>query len=289
MDLSSLIKMPDPTAVREVVREPEPSTILSPLIEDLSLTRDRLAFLDRKAATMSDTEWMILIAQLRASPEVAMEVLGMDSTHPSFDEEIEERIRRRNSALSDIHYRAQQDKIMSQGDSTEYMRRYIKNMSANYYGSGKTMEWAKKFVGQELIDEYTQNGRSSWWSEKPKDKSQVVGPIFFLLFYIGLFCDLVVNCWPKRAGLRKDRHVFYIVRCWLLLRRRVVSECDSESENLRESDKEPNFKKVAIELWLRWSSCVAKPDSSSRGSDAESFFDDLLVCRDKNNVPRRLY
>ncbi|GKB22656.1 reverse transcriptase domain-containing protein [Tanacetum coccineum] len=133
MDLSSLIKMPDPTAVREVVREPEPSTILSPLIEDLSLTRDRLAFLDRKAATMSDTEWMILIAQLRASPEVAMEVLGMDSTHPSFDEEIEERIRRRNSALSDIHYRAQQDKIMSQGDSTEYMRSELKKLEDEFY------------------------------------------------------------------------------------------------------------------------------------------------------------
>ncbi|GJX48226.1 hypothetical protein Tco_0273416 [Tanacetum coccineum] len=136
--------------------------------KNLSLARDRLAFLDRKAATMSDTEWMILIAQLRASPEVAMEVLGMDSTHLSFDEEIEERIRRRKSALSDIHYRAQQDKIMSQGDSTEYMRRYIKNMSANYYGSGKTMEWAKKFVGQELIDEYTRMSVALGDPSKPK-------------------------------------------------------------------------------------------------------------------------
>ncbi|GJY06528.1 hypothetical protein Tco_0373582 [Tanacetum coccineum] len=134
----------------------------------LSLARDRLAFLDRKAATMSDTEWMILIAQLRASPEVAMEVLGMDSTHLSFDEEIEERIRRRKSALSDIHYRAQQDKIMSQGDSTEYMRRYIKNMSANYYGSGKTMEWPKKFIGQELIDEYTRMSVALGDPSKPK-------------------------------------------------------------------------------------------------------------------------
>ncbi|GJU57272.1 hypothetical protein Tco_1235038 [Tanacetum coccineum] len=173
---------------------------------------------------MSDTEWMILIAQLRASPEVAMEVLGMDSTHLSFDEEIEERIRRRKSALSDIHYRAQQDKIMSQGDSTEYMRRYIKNMSANYYGSGKTMEWAKKFVGQELIDEYTRMSvalgdpskpklyhlhagskrmGSQLVSEKPKKNKPSVGPISYFVAPRPLLVDLVANVGQKEARSSK--------------------------------------------------------------------------------------
>ncbi|GJT18363.1 hypothetical protein Tco_0877069 [Tanacetum coccineum] len=210
---------------------------------------------------MSDTEWMILIAQLRASPEVAMEVLGMDSTHLSFDEEIEERIRRRKSALSDIHYRAQQDKIMSQGDSTEYMRRYIKNMSANYYGSGKTMEWAKKFVGQELIDEYTRMSVALGDPSKTK------------LYHL-------------HAGSSKGSP--------RVLHRAMLAPSAKESgpsadANLRPPVKrkylqppmrEPNFKKVAIEPLVEDGVVGAKPDSSSRGSDAESFFDDLLVCRD---------
>ncbi|GKB27534.1 zinc finger, CCHC-type, retrotransposon gag domain protein [Tanacetum coccineum] len=44
--------------------------------------------------------------------------------------------------------------------------------------------------------------------------------------------------------------------------------------------REPNFKKVAIEPLVEDGVVGAKPDSSSRGSDAESFFDDPLVCRD---------
>ncbi|GJV00754.1 hypothetical protein Tco_1330024, partial [Tanacetum coccineum] len=260
-----------------------------------SLARDRLAFLDRKAATMSDTEWMILIAQLRASPEVAMEVLGMDSTHLSFDEEIEERIRRRKSALSDIHYRAQQDKIMSQGDSTEYMRRYIKNMSANYYGSGKTMEWPKKFVGQELIDEYTRMSvalgdpskpklyhlhagskrmGSQLVSEKPKQNKPSVGPISSFVAPRPLPVDLVANVGQKEAGSSKGSP--------RVLHRAMLAPSAKESgpsadANLRPPVKrkylqppmrEPNFKKVATEPLVEDGVVGAKPDSSSRGSDA---------------------
>nr|GFA83414.1 hypothetical protein [Tanacetum cinerariifolium] len=77
--------------------------------------------LDDMIARFSNTEWMILMAKVKDFPKVAKEILGAD------------------------RYRAQQAKPMTRGDTVKYMRTYIKNMSAAYYSSGRTMEWANKF------------------------------------------------------------------------------------------------------------------------------------------------
>nr|GFD42892.1 hypothetical protein [Tanacetum cinerariifolium] len=36
----------------------------------------------------------------------------------------------------------------------QFIRTYIKNMSDAYYSSGRTMAWANKFKGDDLIAEY---------------------------------------------------------------------------------------------------------------------------------------
>nr|GEX47265.1 ribosome-inactivating protein [Tanacetum cinerariifolium] len=58
------------------------------------------------------------------------------------------------ASFSNTEYRAQQAKPMTRGDTVKFMRIYIKNMSAAYYSSGRTMEWANKFKGDDLIAEY---------------------------------------------------------------------------------------------------------------------------------------
>nr|GFB71908.1 hypothetical protein [Tanacetum cinerariifolium] len=91
---------------------------------------ERQRDLDDMIASFSNTEWMILMARVKDYPEVAKEILGAD------------------------RYRAQQAKPMTRGDTVKFMRTYIKNMSAAYYSSGRIMEWANKFKGDDLIVEY---------------------------------------------------------------------------------------------------------------------------------------
>nr|GFA30082.1 hypothetical protein [Tanacetum cinerariifolium] len=43
---------------------------------------------------------------------------------------------------------------MTRGETIKFMKTYIKNMSVAYYSSGRTMEWANKFKGDDLIAEY---------------------------------------------------------------------------------------------------------------------------------------
>lgn len=168
MDLSSLIVMPDLSAVNEVVAEPVLPVSSASVTSGEPLTEERLAFIDHKAATMTPAEWMLYVAYLRSNPEVAMKVLGMDSTDPGFDERIEDIINERKSVLSAMRYRAQQDKPLSQSDSTTYMRTYIKNQSGNYYQTGRTWKWANAYKGQDLIDEYTRMSTKLGDPSKPK-------------------------------------------------------------------------------------------------------------------------
>nr|GFB22310.1 hypothetical protein [Tanacetum cinerariifolium]GFB22321.1 hypothetical protein [Tanacetum cinerariifolium] len=85
---------------------------------------------DDMIARFSNTEWMILMART-----------------PSFSGQ-----KKKCHVYS--RYRAQQAKPMTRGDTVKFMRTYIKNMSAAYYCSGRTMEWANKFKGDDLIAEY---------------------------------------------------------------------------------------------------------------------------------------
>nr|GFA29825.1 hypothetical protein [Tanacetum cinerariifolium] len=59
-----------------------------------------------------------------------------------------------NMPMSIQRYQAQQAKPMTRGETIKFMRTYIKNISAAYYSSGRTMEWANKFKGGNLIAEY---------------------------------------------------------------------------------------------------------------------------------------
>nr|GEZ04994.1 hypothetical protein [Tanacetum cinerariifolium] len=56
--------------------------------------------------------------------------------------------------MSIQRYRAQQAKPMTRSETIKFLRTYIKNMSDAYYSSGRTMEWANKFKGDDLIAEY---------------------------------------------------------------------------------------------------------------------------------------
>ncbi|GJR27605.1 hypothetical protein Tco_1103837, partial [Tanacetum coccineum] len=92
-------------------------------------------------------------------------------------------------------------------------------------------------------------------SEKPKQNKPSVGPISSFVAPRPLPVDLVANVGANKEAGRFER-----------IRTCITSE--------------PNFKKVATEPLVEDGVVGAKPDSSSRGSDAESFFDDPLVCRD---------
>ncbi|GJW12396.1 hypothetical protein Tco_1578223 [Tanacetum coccineum] len=123
-------------------------------------------------------------------------------------------------------------------------------------------------------------------SEKPKQNKPSVGPISSFVAPRPLPVDLVANVGQKEAGSSKGSP--------RVLHRAMLAPSAKESgpsadANLRPPVKrkylqppmrEPNFKKVATEPLVEDGVVGAKPDSSSRGSDAESFFDDPLVCRD---------
>ncbi|GJU57276.1 hypothetical protein Tco_1235042 [Tanacetum coccineum] len=123
-------------------------------------------------------------------------------------------------------------------------------------------------------------------SEKPKKNKPSVGPISSFVAPRPLLVDLVANVGQKEAGSSKGSP--------RVLHRAMLAPSAKESgpsadANLRPPVKrkylqppmrEPNFKKVATEPLVEDGVVGAKPDSSSRGSDAESFFDDPLVCRD---------
>nr|GFA64450.1 hypothetical protein [Tanacetum cinerariifolium] len=125
------------------------SLTLSPL-PSIQRQRD----LDDMIARFSNTEWMILIAKVKDFPEVAKEILGADVNDDNFSSRLQALVDKRKSAMSIQRFRAQQAKPMTRGDTAKFMRTYIKNMSAAYYSSGRTMEWANKFKGDDLIAEY---------------------------------------------------------------------------------------------------------------------------------------
>nr|GEZ38064.1 hypothetical protein [Tanacetum cinerariifolium] len=102
----------------------------------------------------SNTEWMILMARVKDFPEVAKEILGTDINDDNFSSRLQDLVNKRKRAMSIQRYRAQQAKPMTRGETIKIMRTYIKNMSGAYYSSGKTMEWANKFKGDDLIAEY---------------------------------------------------------------------------------------------------------------------------------------
>nr|GFA54998.1 hypothetical protein [Tanacetum cinerariifolium] len=105
-------------------------------------------------ASFSNTEWMILMARVKDFPKVAKEILDADVNDDNFSSRLQALVDKRKSAMSIQRYRAQQAKPMTRGDTVKLIRRYIKNMSAAYYSSGRTMEWANKFKGDDLIAEY---------------------------------------------------------------------------------------------------------------------------------------
>nr|GFB75271.1 hypothetical protein [Tanacetum cinerariifolium] len=81
-----------------------------------------------------------------------LSMLEIDRLKAQDEEEREKRLA--DLSKSDSEYRAQQAKPMTHGDTVKFTRTYIKNMSAAYYSSGRTMEWANKFKGDDLIAEY---------------------------------------------------------------------------------------------------------------------------------------
>nr|GFA09440.1 hypothetical protein [Tanacetum cinerariifolium] len=115
---------------------------------------ERQRDLDDMIASFSNTEWMILMARVKDFLEVAKEILGADVNDDNFSSRLQALVGKRKSAMSIQRYRAQQAKPMTHGDTVKFMRHYIKNMSAAYYSSGRTMAWANKFNVDDLIAEY---------------------------------------------------------------------------------------------------------------------------------------
>nr|GFC52609.1 hypothetical protein [Tanacetum cinerariifolium] len=103
---------------------------------------ERQRDLDDMIASFSNTEWMILMARVKDFPEVAKEILGADVNDDKFSFRLQALVDKRKSSISIQRYRAQQAKPMTRDDTVKFMRTYIKNISAAYYSSGRTMEWA---------------------------------------------------------------------------------------------------------------------------------------------------
>nr|GEX95916.1 aminoacyl-tRNA synthetase, class 1a, anticodon-binding [Tanacetum cinerariifolium] len=115
---------------------------------------ERQRDLDDMIANFRNTEWMILMARVTDFPKVAKEILGTDVNDDNFSSRLQDLVDKRKRAMSIQRYRAQQAKPMTRGETIQFMRTYIKNMSAAYYSSGRTIEWANKFKGDDLIAEY---------------------------------------------------------------------------------------------------------------------------------------
>nr|GEY35869.1 xylulose kinase-1 [Tanacetum cinerariifolium] len=130
--------------------EPAPQVPATSPLPSIQRQKD----LDDMIARFSNTEWMILMARVKDFLEVAKEILGVDVNDDNFSSRLQDLVDKRKSVMSIQRYRAQQAKPMTRGDTVKFMRTYIKNMSAAYYSSGRTMEWANKFKGDDLIVEY---------------------------------------------------------------------------------------------------------------------------------------
>nr|GFA37143.1 hypothetical protein [Tanacetum cinerariifolium] len=130
--------------------EPAPQLPATGPLPSIERQRD----LDDMIASFSNTEWMILMARVKDFPEIAKEILGADVNDDNFSSRLQALVNKRKSSMSIQRYRAQQAKPITRGDIVKFMRTYIKNMSTAYYSSGKTMEWANKFKGDDLIAEY---------------------------------------------------------------------------------------------------------------------------------------
>nr|GFC09626.1 hypothetical protein [Tanacetum cinerariifolium] len=115
---------------------------------------ERQRDLDDMIANFSNTEWMILMARVKDFPDVAKEILGTDVNDDNFSSRLQDLVDKRKRDMSIQRYRAQQSKPMTRGETIKFMRTYIKNMSTACYSSGRTMEWANKFKGDDLIAEY---------------------------------------------------------------------------------------------------------------------------------------
>nr|GFB67425.1 hypothetical protein [Tanacetum cinerariifolium] len=81
---------------------------------------ERQRDLDNMIASFSNTEWMILMARVKDFPEVAKEILGADVNDDKFSSRVQPLVDKRKSAMS----------------------------------IQRTMEWANKFKGDDLIAEY---------------------------------------------------------------------------------------------------------------------------------------
>nr|GFC01801.1 hypothetical protein [Tanacetum cinerariifolium] len=95
--------------------------------------------LDDMIANFSNTEWMILMARVKDFLEVAKEIFGTDVNDDNFSSRLQALMEKRKRAMSIQRYRAQQPKPMTRGETIKFMRTYIKNISAAYYSSGRTM------------------------------------------------------------------------------------------------------------------------------------------------------
>nr|GEX94228.1 hypothetical protein [Tanacetum cinerariifolium] len=96
--------------------EPAPQVPVIGPLPSIKRQRD----LDDMIARFSNTEWMILMARVKDFPEVAKEILGADVNDDNFSSRLQALVDKRKSAMS----------------------------------IQRTMEWANKFKGDDLIVEY---------------------------------------------------------------------------------------------------------------------------------------
>nr|GFB24228.1 hypothetical protein [Tanacetum cinerariifolium] len=84
-----------------------------------------------------------------------LSMLEIDKLKAQNEEERKKRLA--DLSKSDFEYAKQVAQMMETSHAEpapQFIRTYIKNMSDAYYSSGRTMEWANKFKGDDLIAEY---------------------------------------------------------------------------------------------------------------------------------------
>nr|GFB94730.1 hypothetical protein [Tanacetum cinerariifolium] len=96
--------------------EPAPQVPATGLLPSIERQRD----LDDMIASFSNTEWMILMTRVKDFPEVAKEILGADVNDDNFSSRLQDLVDKRKSVMS----------------------------------LQRTMEWANKFKGDDLIAKY---------------------------------------------------------------------------------------------------------------------------------------
>nr|GFA60256.1 putative ribonuclease H-like domain-containing protein [Tanacetum cinerariifolium] len=91
-----------------------------------NISEQRQKELDELMMRMTEADWLNLMIQVGSDPTLARELLGADVNEENFIPRMNAMKERKKRALTDLRYRALQNKPMKKSEVTEFMRAFVK-------------------------------------------------------------------------------------------------------------------------------------------------------------------